>query len=940
MPAATQKIFIKGARTHNLKSVDVEIPRNRLVVVTGVSGSGKSSLTMDTLYAEGQRRYVESLSAYARQFLTRMNKPDVDYIKGIMPAIAIEQRAVTRTTRSTVGTLTEIYDFLSLLFARIGKIISPVSGREVRRQTVSDVVDELLCWPAGTLVLILAPVRFSGGSISAVDFQKWLTYAEQRGFRRLWMEQTIYRIDELLNDKTAAALAHRITAVHYPSLVIDRIPLQPDEDTRKRLADSVQTAFQEGDGTCQVFAEGIGERTFSNRLEADGIVFEDPTPQLFHFNNPYGACKACEGFGTVIGIDENLVIPNRKLSVYEGAVACWNGEKLSEWKEDFIRRSRANGFPVHKPIKDLTPAQYRLLWEGDPKTETYGINDFFRFVESQTYKIQYRVLLARYRGKTTCPECRGSRLRKEASYVQINAKSITDLVNLQVSELEQWVLQLKLEDREQQIAGRLLQELRRRLRVMNEVGLGYLTLHRLSATLSGGELQRIHLTRILGSNLTSSLYILDEPSVGLHPRDTHLLIGVLRQLRDLGNTVVVVEHDEEIIRNSDYLIDMGPEAGIRGGRILYCGPFANFDGQANSLTAQYLSGQQQIPLPERRRSWRHAIYVKSASAHNLKNIDVTFPLNVLTVVTGVSGSGKSTLVTDVLYPLLSRHLAGESTGHIAGELGGDVHRIQHVELVDQNPLGRSSRSNPVTYVGAYDYIRELFARQPLARQKGLQPRHFSFNVEGGRCETCKGEGTIVVEMQFLADVHLVCETCEGKRFRDEILEVTFREKTIAEVLDLTVDEALDLFWDEDRIVQHLLPLQQVGMGYVKLGQSSATLSGGEAQRVKLASFLTRGSRPDPTLFIFDEPTTGLHFHDIRKLLLAFDRLLEQGHTLVVIEHHLDVIKCADHVIDLGPEGGEAGGYLVFEGVPEKLAEHASSHTGRYLRPKLMAANVL
>lgn len=930
-----EKIFIQGARTHNLKGIDVEIPRNRLVVVTGVSGSGKSSLTMDTLYAEGQRRYVESLSAYARQFLDRMTKPDVDYIRGLSPAIAIEQRTSTRTTRSTVGTLTEIYDFLRLLFARIGRIVSPVSGREVKKHTVSDVVDAVSRWPETTPLLILAPARLSA-TVKPETLHQWLDYQQQRGFRRIWLQEQVLRIEDLVkkNDEINK-LAEHVRDGQHPAIVIDRIVLQQDEDTRKRLADSVQTAFQEGDGCCQVFSEGHGLHTFSSRLEMDGMIFEEPTPQFFHFNNPYGACKTCEGFGTVIGIDENLVIPNRKLSVYEGAVVCWNGEKLSEWKEDFIRRSRKNGFPIHRPVKDLSPEHWRLLWEGDAATETYGINDFFRYVESQTYKIQYRVLLSRYRGKTLCPECQGTRLRRETQYVQVGGRRITDLVRMPVSELTTWVNELKLHGADQLIAARLLDELRRRLQVMNDVGLGYLTLNRLSSTLSGGELQRIHLTRILGSNLTSSCYILDEPSVGLHPRDTARLIGVLLQLRDLGNTVVVVEHDEEIIRSSDHVIDLGPEAGNRGGQLLYSGPVTGLSHAPNSLTAQYLTGQRQIAVPARRRPWSAALRLQGACAHNLKHIDVTFPLQVLTVVAGVSGSGKSTLVNEVFYPELMKHLQGEqsSSGHV-GELTGDLHRIRKVELVDQNPLGRSSRSNPVTYVGAYDLIRDLFARQPPARQKNLQPRHFSFNVEGGRCESCKGEGEVVVEMQFLADVHLTCEACGGKRFQEEVLEVTYREKNIAEVLDLTVDEALELFWDEERIVQSLLPLQQVGMGYVRLGQSSATLSGGEAQRVKLASFLLKSQRPEPTLFLFDEPTTGLHFHDISKLLQAFDRLLDHGHTLVVIEHHPDVIKCADHLIELGPEGGDAGGYLVFEGTPEQIVHLPNSPTGRFLREKL------
>ncbi len=932
-----EKIFVKGARTHNLKNVDVVIPRNRLVVVSGVSGSGKSSLTMDTLYAEGQRRYVESLSAYARQFLTRMRKPEVDFIHGLVPAIAIEQKVLSRSGRSTVGTLTEILDFLRLLYARAATPYSPVSGREVKRYSVSDVVDWILALPEGTSLLILAPA----GHLSELTSKQGIPILQnilQKGYRRLWAGQRIYDIEDILSSNEHHFDVQVVaTAESFPYyVVIDRVLLDPTEDALpQRLADSVQQAFSEGHGRCAVYCPGSDLTHFSTRLEAEGITFEEPSPQFFNFNSPYGACAKCEGFGSVIGIDEDLVIPNKHLSVYEGAVVCWNGEKMSEWKDDFIRKARSTGFPIHKPVKDLSERWRHLLWHGDAATETYGINDFFRYVESQTYKIQYRVLLARYRGKTRCPACGGSRLRPEAAYYRVAGKTLPELLDMPIGQLAEFFEQVRFSGSTKQATARLLQEIRSRLHIMKEVGLSYLTLNRPAATLSGGESQRIQLTRLLGSNLTSSLYILDEPTVGLHPRDTHRLINVLKQLRDKGNTVVVVEHDPEVMQQSDYLIDLGPRAGRHGGEVVFSGPIDTLSLARHSLTAEYLNGQRQIEVPRHRRPFRYFIHLNGASANNLKNIDVTFPLQALTVVTGVSGSGKSSLVTHTLYPALRYHFQqyDQRPGPYRS-LTGDLHRIAGVELVDQHPIGKSSRSNPVTYVGAFDALRELFARQPLARLKGFQPRHFSFNVEGGRCEACKGEGEVVVEMQFLADVHLPCEVCGGKRFQEEVLEITYKGKNIADVLALTVDEAIDFFSEEERLVHLLQPLQQVGMGYVQLGQPSSTLSGGEAQRIKLATYLSLNNHVQPRLLIFDEPTTGLHLHDIEKLLHAFHRLLQQGHTLVVIEHHLDVIKCADYVIDLGPEGGNEGGYVVFQGPVDQLTEHARSYTAHFLHTKL------
>ena len=923
-----KNIFIKGARTHNLKDIDVTLPHNKIIVVTGVSGSGKSSLTIDTLYAEGQRRYVESLSSYARQFLMRMNKPDVDYIRGLAPAIAIEQKVSTRTSRSTVGTLTEIYDYLRLLFARIGNTYSPVSGQPVMKHEVSDVMNYAVTIPGEEMLLVMIPFR----KFHHRKLKEELNIILQKGYVRVFFQNKIEKIEtliETIKEKDEAGLSQNLR------IVIDRISWKKnDEDTRTRLADSVQLAFFESDGDCFIYSEKDGEKHFSNRFELDGILFELPTPQFFNFNNPYGACKTCGGFGSVIGIDEDLVIPDKNLSVYDGAVACWKGEKMGEWLEDFIRKSRKYEFPIHRSYRDLNAEERRLLWEGE--ANLHGLNEFFKYVESQTYKIQYRVLLSRYRGKTNCPECNGTRLRKDTSYVKIDGKSISDLVVISIAEVHEFFSALQLSKHEQEISRRILIEIRNRLQVMMDVGLGYLNLNRLSSTLSGGETQRIHLTRMLGSNLTSSLYLLDEPSVGLHPRDTQRLVSVLKKLRDLGNTVIVVEHEEAIMREADHILDMGPLAGAQGGEVIAEGNFDEIIQNPQSLTGQYLSGKVSITVPNMRRKWTHAIGVIGASEHNLKNFDVTFPLNTLTVVTGVSGSGKTTLVRQILFPALQKLLQG--FGEKAGlhkEITGDYKAISQIEMVDQNPLGKSSRSNPVTYIKAYDSIRDLFASQHVAKMHGFQPKHFSFNVDGGRCDVCKGEGEIVVEMQFLADVHLVCEECGGKRFKNEVLEVLYKEKNIADVLDMTVDEALEFFWEEGSIVDRLKPLADVGLGYVKLGQSSSTLSGGEAQRVKLASFLGKGNVDHAVLFIFDEPTTGLHFHDINKLLHSFDMLISRGHSIIVIEHNLDVVKCADYLIDLGPEGGNEGGYLIYEGAPEGLLNIEESYTGKFLREKIL-----
>lgn len=920
-------IFIKGARTHNLKNIDVAIPRNKLVVITGVSGSGKSSLTIDTLYAEGQRRYVESLSAYARQFLMRMNKPDVDYIKGICPAIAIEQRVGTRNSRSTVGSLTEIFEYLRILYARVGKTISPVSGREVIKHDVSDVVNYVNSLQNGTLVYVTIPFR----KIHHRSVKEELNVLLQKGFARIRLDNEIVKVEDFLatlKAKDEAKIAEKV------SIVIDRIAWKKeDRDNQIRLADSVQTAFFESEGDCVVYTAEGGAIHFSNRFELDGMMFEEPTPQFFSFNNPFGACKTCEGFGSVIGIDEDLVIPNKNLSVYEGAIACWKGEKMNEWNEELIKYARKSEFPIHRPYKDLSEKQRQLLWDGNQYF--HGLNEFFKYLETQTYKIQYRVMLSRFRGKTSCPDCKGSRLRKDAAYVKVGGVSIIDIVLMPVAQVFEHFRKLKLSSKELEVAKRILLEINNRLLLMMEVGLGYLTLNRLSSTLSGGETQRIHLTRTLGSNLTSSLYILDEPSVGLHPRDTAQLVKVLHKLRDLGNTVIVVEHEEEIMRNSDHIIDMGPLAGIHGGEVIYNGSYNDIFSDHESLTGKYLSGELAIPVPLQRRKWINALQLTGAAENNLKNINVTFPLQVITVVSGVSGSGKTTLVKKILYPALQKMIGGY--GEKAGlfqQLSGDYKMITQVEMVDQNPLGKSSRSNPVTYIKAYDAIRDLFAEQRASKIKGLKPKHFSFNVEGGRCETCKGEGEIIVEMQFLADVHLQCDECGGKRFKEEVLEVNYKEKNIADILAMSVAEALEFFWEEEDIVMRLQPLADVGLGYVKLGQSSSTLSGGEAQRVKLASFLGKGNSSKPVLFIFDEPTTGLHFHDISKLLRSFEMLIENNHTVIIIEHNMEVIKCADHIIDLGPEGGLEGGYLIYQGPPEGLTAVKESQTGRFLKKHL------
>ncbi len=917
-----QYIEIKGAKVHNLKNIDIKIPRNKLVVITGLSGSGKSSLAFDTLYAEGQRRYVESLSSYARQFLGRMDKPEVDYIKGIPPAIAIEQKVNTRNPRSTVGTSTEIYDYMKLLYARIGRTYSPVSGIEVQRHEVVDVVKYLCSFPSGSRITIVAPMQIGQGR----TFLKEAELLLQQGFTRLELDGEIVKISDLEKyGKTPAEI----------NVLIDRMPVSDDEDFSSRQADSVQTAFFEGKGTCLTRVE-IENRTetkqFSNRFEADGMTFEEPTLHLFSFNNPIGACPVCEGYGKTIGIDEDLVVPNKSLSVFSDAIVCWKGEKMGEWKEQLVKYAAKFAFPIHKPYYELTHEQKRLLWTGNSYFE--GLNDFFKQLEEQTYKIQYRVMLSRYRGKTTCPACEGTRLKKEASYVKVGGKSVTELVNLPVTELQLFFRQLVLSETDRHVAERLLIEINNRLEFLCDVGLGYLTLNRLSSTLSGGESQRINLATSLGSSLVGSMYILDEPSIGLHPRDTGRLIKVLRKLQQLGNSVIVVEHDEEIMRAADYLIDIGPLAGLHGGEVVFEGTHEELVLNPVSQTAKYLTGAEQIPVPERRRKWNSFIEITGARENNLKGIDVKFPLNTLTVITGVSGSGKSSLVKRILFPALTKHYGGygEKTGDHTS-LTGDLNRIIAIEFVDQNPIGKSSRSNPVTYLKVYDEIRKLYADQPAAKVNGFTPSHFSFNIDGGRCETCQGEGEIKVEMQFMADILLTCESCGGKRFKTDVLDVSYRNKNIYELLEMTVDEAIEFFNEKPtgkKIAKKLQPLQDVGLGYVHLGQSSSTLSGGESQRVKLASFLAK-EKEGATLFIFDEPTTGLHFHDIRKLLDSMNSLISRGHSILVIEHNPEVIKVADWVIDLGPEGGEKGGYKLFEGTPEGLAQCSDSFTGAFLR---------
>ncbi|MBC7554590.1 MAG: excinuclease ABC subunit UvrA [Taibaiella sp.] len=916
-------IFIKGARMHNLKNVDVSIPRNKLVVVTGVSGSGKSSLTMDTLFAEGQRRYAESLSSYARQFLMRMDKPDVDYIRGICPAIAIEQKVTTRTPRSTVGSMTEIYDYLRLMYARIGKTYSPVSGKEVKKDTVTDVVEFVQSLPVGTKVQFIVPLitRYQR------TVEEELNILMQKGFSRIYApvaDEKPIRIEDVLSGTVSVG-----NAVIF--LLIDRIVVKTefDEDDLHRIADSIQTGFYESEGECQVEVDGKKIHLFNNRFEADGIMFDEPTPNLFSFNNPYGACPVCEGFGQVLGIDDDLVVPDKQLSVYEGAVACWRGEKMGEWKDDFIRNAGKLGFPIHKAIADLDDQETSLLWDGNNKVS--GIHDFFKMVEQNLYKIQYRVMQARYRGRTVCPSCKGARLRKEALFVKVNGADIGELMNKPADELYEWLGSMKLNENETTIAKRILLEVNQRMKTLLDVGLSYLNLNRLANTLSGGESQRIQLTKFLGSNLTDSLYILDEPSIGLHSKDTERLIGVLKTLRDLGNTVVVVEHDDMMMREADYIIDMGPLASHLGGEVVAVGTFKELIQNKASLTGKYLSGALKIEPPVTVRKPTGTIRIEGCRQNNLKNVSVDFPLNVLCVVTGVSGSGKTTLVKQTLYPALQKQLGegGDRPG-IFKQLTGDISNIGHIELVDQNPIGKSSRSNPVTYVKAWDEIRKLFTKQPLAKMRGFAEKHFSFNTDGGRCDTCKGEGEVVVEMQFLANVHLLCESCKGKRFKEEVLEVTYRTKNVFEVLDMSVDEALEFFADEKKIIAAMQPLSDVGIGYIKLGQSSNTLSGGEAQRVKLASFLGKGKMSEKVLFIFDEPTTGLHMHDIKKLLGSFDALIEQGHSVIVIEHNTDVIKSADWVIDIGPEGGKAGGHILYEGVPAGLKKVKKSFTGQYM----------
>ncbi len=926
-------IYIKGARGNNLKNVDLMIPRNQLVVVTGVSGSGKSSITMDTLYAEGQRRYVESLSSYARQFLMRMKKPEVDYIRGICPAIAIEQKVSTSNARSTVGSLTEIYDFLRLYYARIGKTYSPVSGELVKKHEVSDVVDFINQFSDDDKVQLFIPLQHKYGDRS---LEQELNLLLQKGYTRLNYQDQLLRIEDLLETadfdlqqsiKDSKDLNLRI--------LIDRFVIKKsDEENNKRIADSIQTAFYESEGECIVDVIGKATEGFNNRFELDGLTFLEPTPQLFNYNNPYGACPKCEGYGRVMGIDERKVIPDQSKSVYEGAIACWRGDKAKQWSIKLLNNAHLFDFPLHTPYQDLTKAEKKVLWDGNKHFK--GIHAFFKKLQEKTYKIQNRVMLARYRGRTTCHVCDGYRLRPEANYVKVAGKGIGELVEMPIDELMVYFQNLELSDFDQTIARRLILEINTRLEFMCKVGLGYLTLDRLSATLSGGETQRINLTRTLGSNLTSSMYILDEPSIGLHPRDTSRLVSVLKNLRDLGNTVIVVEHEEDIIANADYLVDMGPRAGIHGGEVVFAGAYERIHTEAkDSLTANYMSGRMEIPLPEMRRKFSDKIFIKGANQHNLKNIDVIFPLNVFTVVSGVSGSGKTTLVKSILHPLLKAHL-GEPTTKAPGQhsdFGGDLKQITQVEMINQKPIGKSSRSNPVTYVKAYDAIRKLMSDQQAAKIKGFQPKHFSFNVEGGRCDACQGEGEQVIEMQFLADVHLECEACGGKRFKNEVLEVRYNDKNIYEILNLSIEEALEFFADRKDVVNKIQPLFDVGLGYVKLGQSSSTLSGGEAQRVKLASFLGKRNS-NQIFFIFDEPTTGLHFHDIRKLLDAFNALVEQGHTVLVVEHNMEVIKSADWIIDLGPEGGKAGGHLVFEGRPEDLADVKASHTGHFLRDKL------
>ncbi len=951
-------IEVKGARVNNLKNIDLKIPRNKFIVIAGVSGSGKSSLAFDTLYAEGQRRYVESLSAFARQFLGRMSKPECDFIKGLPPAIAIEQKTIARNPRSTVGTSTEIYEYLRLLYARVGKTYSPVSGQEVKKNSIEDIVNCVLGFSEGTKFVVLAPLHVVEGR----TLRKQLEMEIQQGFVRLWYKNDFIRIDEFLEQQPAELLDSTSPSMNSDLwLLIDRMSVSHSKDVISRLTDSAETAMYEGDGACRlVFLPSNICYDFSSRYEADGITFEEPNDNMFSFNSPVGACPTCEGFGSIIGIDEKLVIPNSSLSVYDGCVQCWHGDKMGIWREVFCRKAVVNGFPIFKPYFELSRKEKDMLWHGLPSEKHLDIHDqvnidaFFQMVKENQYKIQYRVMMSRYRGKTICPDCHGTRLKKEATWVQIGGKSICDLVEMPVVNLKEWFDTLQLDEHDEQVAKRLLTEIKMRLKFLVDVGLGYLTLNRPSNTLSGGESQRINLTTSLGSSLVGSLYILDEPSIGLHSRDTQRLIHVLKDLQSLGNTVIVVEHDEEIMRAADYLIDVGPDAGRLGGEIVFEGEIPSQEKLVGmeekyprSYTIQYLLGIDKIDVPTSRRPWNMYIELKGCRMNNLRGIDVKFPLNVMTVVTGVSGSGKSSLVKGTLFPALKRHL--DEVADIPGEyaaIEGDWKQVAHVEMVDQNPIGKSTRSNPATYVKAYDVIRQLFAEQPLSKQMGFSPQYFSFNAEGGRCESCKGVGVITIEMQFMADLELECEECHGKRFKRDILDVKFEGKDISEVLDMTVSEAIEFFSDASRripqksmsqlsalVAERLQPLEDVGLGYIKLGQNSSTLSGGENQRVKLAYFIGQ-ERQDPTLFIFDEPTTGLHFHDIQRLLHAFDALIERGHTILVVEHNLDVVKCADYIIDLGPDGGDHGGSIVCCGTPEEVVQCPKSITGLFLKSKI------
>jgi excinuclease ABC subunit A len=924
---SNQVIHIHGARVHNLKNVDVKIQHGKLTVITGLSGSGKSSLAFDTLYAEGQRRYIESLSSYARQFLGKLDKPDVDYIKGIAPAIAIEQKVISSNPRSTVGTITEIYDYMKLLYARAGRTFSPISGNEVKKHSINDVISHCLELPKGERLLILAPI-----SIEKYGLERQLKLLTDQGYARLFYQNEVVNIEDF-------DASTKLTQAIY--LVVDRyaIPEEWDDAQRGRLSDSLQLAFLEGHGEMLLFSTK-DEKTnhFSTRFELDDMSFVEPNVHFFTFNNPFGACKKCDGYGSILGIDEKLVIPEKNMSVWEGAVVPWRTDSMKTWMKDFVKQAKEHQFPIHRAIADLTEDELDMLWNGRGSME--GINQFFSFIETQTYKIQYRVMLSRYRGKTTCPDCKGTRLRKDASHVKIGGKSLQDLVLMPITELKGFFEQLELNQFDHQVVKRLLPEIQSRLNFLNQVGVGYLTLNRQSNSLSGGESQRINLATSLGSSLVGSMYILDEPSIGLHPRDTEKLIDVLQGLKKLGNSVIVVEHEEDIMRAADEIIDMGPEAGRFGGEVVFQGNHEALLKEKVSLTAQYLNGVLQIPIPKNIRPSKDAIVVHKAKLHNLKGMDVRFPLNQLVCVTGVSGSGKSSLVKGILYPLLQQHL-GILTGsrQTTKQLSGDWERLGDVQLIDQNPIGKSSRSNPATYLKAFDDIREIMASQKLAKVRGYKPGYFSFNVPGGRCENCEGEGAITVSMQFMADVHLECEQCKGSRYKAETLEVYFKEKNVADILDMSIDEAVQFFSEgksktEEKLVMKLQTLQKVGLGYVKLGQSASTLSGGEAQRVKLAFFLTKGATSQKCLFIFDEPTTGLHFHDINKLIIAFNELIALGHSIIVIEHNMDVVKCADHVIDIGPEGGDLGGYVLFEGTPEEMTKCEQSYTGKYLAENL------